>query len=245
MIPHIIHYCWFGGTEIPKRIKKYIEGWKELLPDYDFIEWNEKNFPIDFCQYSKDAYEAKKYAFVSDVARLYGIYNYGGIYLDTDIEILKRFDEYLNEAKIILSMESSILLMTGFIASEKGSNIFGELLNEYQNRNFKNSDGSLNCIANTVYLTDYIKSLGISLDSEHQKIEDGICIYDYRIFGAFNADTSTFDISDDTVLVHHCMASWGSLKFRFILFLKVWLAKNTGGLYEKIRQYKNSRRRGC
>lgn len=242
MIPHIIHYCWFGGKEKPTKIKKYIEGWKALLPDYEFIEWNEKSFPVDFCLYSKEAYESQKYAFVSDVARLYGLYNYGGIYLDTDIEILKRFDEYLNNAKIIFSMESANLLMTGFMAGEKGSDIFGVLLNEYQNRKFKNPDGSLNCVANTVYLTDYMKALGLSLDKKYQVIEDGICIYDHTIFGAFNADTSTFDISDETVLIHHCLASWGSKGFRLCLFLKVWLAKNTGGLYEKIRQFKNSRR---
>lgn len=242
MIPHIIHYCWFGRQQKPKVINNYIEGWKKLLPDYQFVEWNEDNFPIDFCKYTQEAYKLKKYAFVSDVARLYALCYYGGVYLDTDVELIKRFDDYLDKAKMIFSMESKTLLMTGFMAGEKECDIFKILLDEYEQRNFVNADGSLNCVANTVYLTNLMKKCGLTFEKKDQIIRDNIYIYNHKIFGAFNADTSTYDITDKTVLIHHCFASWKSRRYRIGHSLKIWLAENTGGLYEKMRRFKNSRR---
>lgn len=230
MIPHIIHYCWFGNKKKPHKIEKYIDEWKKLLPDYEFIEWNEENFPIDYCKYTKEAYELKKYAFVSDVARLYGLYEYGGVYLDTDIEILKRFDKYLDEAKIIFSLESSSLLMTGFMAGEKNAFIFRSLLEEYSDRQFVTSDGFMNCIANTVYLTNYMKKIGLSTQVKRQVIGDGIYIYDNTVFGAYDADRSEFQVSDETVLIHHCLASWQNTKGRTMLGIKKILANHAGGI---------------
>lgn len=236
MIPHIIHYCWFGNKKKPYRIEQYIDGWKRLLPDYKFIEWNETNFPIDYCQYTKEAYELKKYAFVSDVARLYALYEHGGVYLDTDVEILKRFDEYLEEAKVIFSLESSSLLMTGFMAGEENTSIFRSLLEEYTGRQFINSDGSLNYLANTVYLTEYMKKIGLSTQENQQVIGGCIYIYNYEIFGAFNADRSEFKINEETVLIHHCLASWQNAKGRTMLEIKKYLANNAWGkIYQKIR----------
>lgn len=229
MIPHIIHYCWFGKKEKPKKIREYINGWKKLLPDFQFMEWNEKNFPIDYCHYTKEAYEIGKYAFVSDVARLYGLYHYGGVYLDTDVEILKRFDEYLNGAKMVFSMESSTLLMSGFMAGEKKSEIFRLLLEEYTDRSFINPDGTRNCVANTVYLTEIMKKHGLIPKKQFQNINHDIYIYDYTVFGAFNADTSKFNVTDKTVLIHHCVASWGSPFFKVQLRLKKYIAKLPGG----------------
>ena len=95
-IPKVIHYCWFGGHEKPKLINKCLETWKRYLKDYEIMEWNEENFNIDICSFTKEAYEDKKWAFVSDYCRLWVLYNYGGIYLDTDIEILKPLDDLLD-----------------------------------------------------------------------------------------------------------------------------------------------------
>ena len=111
MIPKIIHYCWFGGLDKPEKVQKYIDGWKNILPGYQIIEWNEKNFSIDYCRYTEEAYQRRKYAFVSDVARLYALKTYGGVYLDTDVEILKDFTSEL-DASEIFSFESDTLLMT-------------------------------------------------------------------------------------------------------------------------------------
>ncbi|RGX78343.1 hypothetical protein DXA68_12330 [Bacteroides stercorirosoris] len=95
MIPKIIHYCWFGGKPLPPKAKKYIESWKKFCPDYEIKEWNESNFDVHCCRYVEEAYNAKKWAFVSDYARFLALYNEGGIYFDTDIEVLKPFDNLL------------------------------------------------------------------------------------------------------------------------------------------------------
>ena len=105
MIPKKIHYFWFGPNQKSNQILEYIESWKKYLPDYEIIEWSEKNFDINCCQYVREAYEAKKYAFVSDYARLYVLYNYGGIYFDTDIEVCKSFEHFLVDRKMVLGFE--------------------------------------------------------------------------------------------------------------------------------------------
>ena len=89
MIPKIIHYCWFGGNPLPEDAKKYIESWRKYCPGYEIKEWNESNFDINCCDYVREAYEAKKWAFVSDYARFYILYQYGGLYFDTDVEMIR------------------------------------------------------------------------------------------------------------------------------------------------------------
>ena len=101
MIPKKIHYCWFGGGSKPAEVLNYIEGWKEVMPDFEIIEWNEDNFDVNMMQFTKEAYEKKKYAFVSDVARLWALSEEGGLYFDTDIEAVKSFSDLLTEPIII------------------------------------------------------------------------------------------------------------------------------------------------
>lgn len=216
---------------------RYIESWKKQLPDFEIIEWNESNFPIEQLKYTAEAFKLGKYAFVSDVARLYALNTYGGIYLDTDIEIIKDLSEYLN-SELIFAFESENLLMTGFMAGTKNNKVWDDLFNEYEHRKFILEDGKQNCVANTVYLTDYMKRKGLKTKSPRQSLESGtIQIYPNTVFGAFNADTSEFEITDKTVLVHHCMASWLSPKARIILKIKRILAKLGGKWYQRLRIY--------
>lgn len=146
MIPKKIHYVWFGKGEKNERVKHCIESWKKYLPDYEIIEWNEDNFDINYNDFTKKAYENKKWAYVSDVARLYILYNEGGIYMDTDVEVYKSLDEFLNQEGFI-GFEDIHYLSTATIGCEKGNPIIKYLLDFY------------NCIDFKMYdiWTDYIK----------------------------------------------------------------------------------------
>ena len=141
MIPKIIHYCWFGQSEMPTEYKRYIETWREKCPNYQIKEWNERNFDINSSAYAKEAYEEKKWAFVSDYARLKIIYDEGGIYLDTDVELIKSLDSLLSE-KCFLATETTGYIATGLgFGAEQGNEIIKKMLEEYSGRHFRGHDG--------------------------------------------------------------------------------------------------------
>lgn len=127
MIPKKIHYCWFGGNPYPEDFLKYLESWKKYCPNYEIIEWNEKTFDINLNKYVKEAYECKKWAFVTDYVRLWAIYNYGGIYMDTDVEVLRPLDSFL-ECQAFSGFERENAVPTGIMAGEKGQSAIKDLL---------------------------------------------------------------------------------------------------------------------
>lgn len=141
-----IHYIWFGKGEKNERVQKCIESWHKYLPDYEIIEWNEDNFDINFNDFTKQAYDNKKWAYVSDVARFWILYNEGGIYMDTDVEIYKPIDEFLDQEGFI-GFEDIHYLSTALIGAEKNNPVIKYLLDYY------------NCIDFKLYdiWTDYIK----------------------------------------------------------------------------------------
>ena len=135
MIPKTIHYVWFGRGEKSDRTKLCIESWKKYLPDYEIIEWNEDNFDINFNKWTKKSYEEKKYAFTSDVARLWVLYNYGGIYMDTDVEVYKPLDEFLNE-EAFTGFEDINYPVTATLGAEKGNPVIKKMLDYYNDLDF-------------------------------------------------------------------------------------------------------------
>ena len=219
MIQKVIHYCWFGKKEKGKLIDGYISEWKRIFPDYQIIEWNEGNFDINYNEYVRQAYKNKKYAFVSDVARLYALYTFGGFYFDTDIEVLKPLNHYFDN-DLIVAFESKKIIMTGFMAAPANNSTIKEFLELYDRLLFFNEDGSLNLTANSVYLTNILLNKGLALNAEEQLLKDGTRVFPREVFGAFDADSSSFKITEKTILVHRCMASWGSAKFKFTLSIK-------------------------
>jgi mannosyltransferase OCH1-like enzyme len=146
MIPKKIHYIWFGRGEKNDRVKHCIESWKKFLPDYEIVEWNEDNFDINFNDFTRKAYEEKKWAYVSDVARLWVLYNEGGIYMDTDVEIYKPLDEFLDNEGFT-GFECVPHLSTATIGAEKGNPVIKLILEYYNSIDFKKYD----------VWTDYIK----------------------------------------------------------------------------------------
>ena len=149
VIPKTIHYCWFGG-KIPVDVKERIENWHNVLQEYEFILWSEDNFDINYCMYARDAYESKKYAFVSDVARLYALNKFGGIYLDTDVDVMRVFDELLLEEGFA-GFECSGRVGTCVLGARRGNTIINDFLMEYENKRFVREDGTLDMTPNTLF----------------------------------------------------------------------------------------------
>lgn len=201
MIPKIIHYCWFGRNEKPELINEYIKTWKKNCPDYEIIEWNESNFDVNALEFTKQAYEAKKWAFVSDVARLYALYNCGGIYMDTDVEVLKPLDEFL-ENKAFTGFESKDSPITAVMGAEKNDSVVKMLLDYYNDIPFIKEDGSFNSKSNTHIITDYFLKKGIKTNGKEQMV-DTFKIYP-QIYFCPNNISRIFNIpSKKSYTIHH------------------------------------------
>ena len=206
-IPKIVHYCWFGGKEKPDDVKKCIKSWKQHLSDYRFMEWNEKNFDINNLQYTKEAYHAKKYAFVSDVARIEALYQYGGIYMDTDVEVLKPFNSLL-DAKCLLGMEEKEYVATSFMAFEKGHSLVKEFIDLYKNISFYDQNGKIIAGTNVEKLTKMLLKQGFVQQNYYQELENGIRIYPKEYFSPYDYINCCYEITENSYCVHHFAVSW-------------------------------------
>lgn len=206
MIPKIIHYCWFGGKEKPEKIQKCINSWYQLLPDYQIIEWNEDNFDYNALMYTKDAYEAKKYAFVSDVARVKALYEMGGIYLDTDVMVYKVFEEILDK-KCVLGFEMGNYIATSFMACEPNHNLMKEFYELYLDLSFYDNDGHIISGTNVSKLTNMLEKRGLNRNNQYQKIDD-IFIYPQEYFSPYNYAWEYSEKTDKTICEHLFYVSW-------------------------------------
>lgn len=206
-IEKTIHYCWFGNGKKSELMNKCIKSWREKLPEYKIVEWNEHNFDINICPYVKEAYDARKYAFVSDFARFYILYNYGGIYMDTDVEVLKSLDNLLDN-HAFAGFESKEGVNPGLIiASEKKNEIIGEILNTYLNRKFIMNDGSYNTTTVVKYTTDTLKKYGLKCNNKLQNIQNMV-IYPKTYFCPLKSESNKTDFSENTYTIHHFAATW-------------------------------------
>lgn len=208
MIPKKIHYCWIGGNPLPKSAKKCIASWKKYCPDYEIIEWNETNYDFTKNQYMKEALEAKKWGFVPDFARLDIIYQHGGIYLDTDVEIVKSFDPLLkNKGFAGFESEENVNFGQGF-GAEPGNKVIKELMDSYEKLRFKNDDGSLNMIASPKLNTDTLVELGLKQDNTKQELIGCFSIYPIEYFCPKAYIDGVIRKTENTFSIHHFDASW-------------------------------------
>lgn len=208
MIPKIIHYCWFGGKPLPDEVKRYIASWRKHCPDYEIKEWNERNFDCNANQYVKEAYEAKKWAFVTDYVRLYALYHEGGIYMDTDVELLKNLDPYLGHAAFS-GFENDTFIPTAIMGSVKHGVWMEYLLSYYDNRHFINPDGSFDQTTNVLTITSMTQEkYQIRLDNTYQEIEGVAALYPKEYFCPKSYETGEIMRTDNTVCIHHFRASW-------------------------------------
>ena len=207
MIPRIIHYCWFGRGEMPELALKCIDSWHKFMPDYEYRLWNEDNFDISGNAYVKEAYEAKKYAFVTDYVRLYALFTEGGIYMDTDVEVLKPYDDLLYLTGFIGYEGSKHLpLGTGTMASEPHNAWVKEQLDAYDNIHFLKEDGSLDTMPNTARVSQIMRDGGFIQDGKMQVYKD-MHIFPVEYFCPRQTSGEVL-ITENTFCDHHFMGSW-------------------------------------
>lgn len=207
MIPKKIHYCWFGGNPKPDSVQKCINSWKKFCPDYEITEWNENNFNIHCMPFVEQAIEAKKYAFASDVARLIVVYENGGLYFDTDVEVVRSFDDLLfNEA--FLGFENNEYVASGLgFGSEAGNEFIKEHIDAYKDEIFIKEDGSFNMIGCPRVATKLLLKKGLVQNGQEQLV-DGVRIYPSDYFNPYDSITGKLNRTDNTYSVHWYDASW-------------------------------------
>lgn len=244
-IPHIIHYCWFGKSVKPRSVKKYIKNWHKMLPDYQFMEWNESNCNLENeIPYVKEAYQAKKYAFVSDYIRIKKLNEYGGIYLDTDVKVLKCFGEFLKEDKMVLSFQGKNNINTAFIASVAQHPLLQEFLKDYGKRHFKLSDGRYDTTSINVKMDPLLEHYGIKFGNDSfQRGDSGIVVYPTEYLSAFNVQNWRPAITENTYTVHFMASSWRpkSLRMKALIFKFLFLIlgqEKYDKLHESIKKRK-------
>lgn len=215
MIPKVIHYCWFGGNSLPDLAEKCIASWKKYLPDYEIKEWNETNFDLNCCAYVKEAYEAKKWAFVSDYARFWILYNYGGLYFDTDVEIIKDMSDIIKKGAF-MGCETSDKYTSGFgmavnpglgIGVTSGCALYREILKEYNCSHFLNDDGTNNYLTIVDRTTEILKRHGFISNDKIQKVAD-VYIYPKEFFCPMDYATGKVEITENSRSIHWYDASW-------------------------------------
>lgn len=234
MIPHIVHYCWFGRGEKSALIRKCIASWKEKLSGYVFMEWTEDNFDVNATLFTQQAYAAKRYAYVSDYARLWALQTYGGVYLDTDEELLKDITELLQGTSLVAGFESEQSVMVGVLAAEKGHPLISKFRSYYEENAFQDEAGRITAQPNPRLFTELLKEYGLEQNGKKQMLEQGIVIWPVETFCAKNQDLQ-FCITPNTYGVQYYEGSWMPRKDKLKWAVRNGVARTLGpGAYKQM-----------
>ncbi len=241
LIPKIIHYAWFGHGEKNDLAKKCMESWKKNLYDYTFKEWNENNFDLDLYPFARHAYENKKFAYVSDVVRLHALYYEGGIYMDTDVEVLKSMDDllYLHGFS---GFQSPTEIPTGTLAAEPKNQWIKEQLDYYKDNDFVLSDVNVKLITNVEIITEMsIKKHGLVPNNKKQELLYGMVMFPIDYFCAKSVSTGKLFITENTYTIHHFVGSWVPLSAKrnkkiMRILNSILGEKIASNLYKKIKE---------
>lgn len=231
MIPKIIHYCWFGRGPLPELAQKCIASWKKYLPDYEIKEWNEDNFDVNIIPYTAEAYKAKKYAFVSDYARFRILYQYGGIYFDTDVEVIRPMDDIIERGNF-MGFETDPKPQLKADASEASVNpglgmgvapglgIIKKMLDYYEGRHFEFIPGGIGQLTIVHIATEVLRKAGLKQQQGIQQVDD-MWIYPAEYFCPINLKTGRIHVRPNTRTIHHYAGTWQDKHFSF----KEWIKK--------------------
>ena len=215
MIPKIIHFCWLGAEQYPEKIAKCISTWKKHLPDYEIMLWDTKRFDVNSIQWTKEAFNAHKYAFVADYIRFYAVYNYGGIYLDSDVEVLKSFDDMLDLPYFVGEESMEANLEVAIFGAEKGTPWVKDAMDYYKDKHFIKKDGSFEMTVCPVLIDRYLsgKYIRTKISSPSDIIRDPDRLYvlplEWLCGRMWTKGKGVrLHITPDTHTVHHCVHSW-------------------------------------
>lgn len=232
-IPKIIHYIWVGENPKPEIVIKCIESWKKFFPDYKIIEWNENNYNVYKNEYLKSAYQEKKWAFVSDYMRFDILYNYGGIYFDTDVEVLKSFPDKLFEHNAFTGLEGEGRIAPGLVYACRPKDwLSKKMLDSYENEQFSLKE----MVTVNNRMSDILVKYGFVKKNQYQEIK-GLSIYPYEIFCGYDQSIKEYDIKESTLSVHHYAGTWKkkNLKMKIQQIIKKSIGIES---YKKIIQLK-------
>lgn len=222
MIPKIIHYCWLSGDPIPERLQNYMKTWKEKLPDYEFMLWDKSRFDIHSMKWVEQAYAAKKYAFASDYIRLYAVYNYGGIYLDMDMEIIKAFDQEQFTKGVTWGLDESGDVEAAFLAGSGHNPVLKELMEWYERAEFLNPDGTLNQQVANVYVQNHLKQYGYVKENKEQMLEAcDVKLFPADYFNCRSLVTGKLNVTENSCCIHWHTVLWASKTTKFIQWLRL------------------------
>lgn len=226
-IPHIIHYCWFGGNPLPESAKRCIASWRKYLPDYEIKEWNESNFDVNAIPYTREAYAAKKYAFVSDYARFDILYRYGGLYFDTDVEVIRDMTPIIGAGPYMGCELQDGTVNPGLgLAAEPRMTVYRQILDNYTRMRFFNPDGTRSDYSMIPMITSMLRGEGLREATSIQDIM-GIKIYPVEYFNPLDSLTGRLRKTANTYSIHWYMASWAEPQ--------PWWLKKLKQLYHRIR----------
>lgn len=227
MIPKKIHYCWFGEKELPPLAQKCIASWKKFLPDYEILRWDESNYDVNKIAYTKEAYNAKKYAFVSDYARFDILYQHGGLYFDTDVEIIKDLTPIIKQGAFMgceqhnSGINSKYACNPGLgLAVAPGLEVYRKILNHYGTLHFLKENGKLNLTTVVSITTDILKKYGF--DGSNAKIQNlaGVKIYPPEYFCPQDFISGKIKITQNTYTIHHFACTWHSFPEKCIISIR-------------------------
>ena len=231
MIPKIIHYCWFGRNPLPDSAQKCIASWRKFLPGYEINAWNEDNFDVNSIPYTRQAYAAKKYAFVSDYARFWILYHEGGLYFDTDVEMVKSFDDILEQGAFMgLEIDGTkkgtkVAINPGLgLGAEAGMPIYLEILNGFANLDYYGSDGQRNNYSMIPMVTDMFLRNGLRKNGQIQQLS-GVTIYPQCYFNPYYGVTGILQLTSETHSIHWYSATWMEPKALWLVKIKRMIRK--------------------
>ena len=210
MIPRIIHYCWFGRGALTSLAKKCIASWRQFFPDYEIKEWNEDNFDVNIIPYTADAYKEGKYAFVCDYARFWVLYHFGGVYFDTDVEVIRPIDDVLEKGPFMgfEQLYPCLSVAPGLgLAAEPGMDIYQSILDRYEQMSFFSANGAINSYTMIPMVTDLLKEMGLAGNGTIERIA-GVDIYPPDWFNPFDDATGRLRKTENTRTIHWFAKSW-------------------------------------